>query len=821
MKLKGCFIMKKLSFKTLHENYNVIIPMLQRDYAYGRENEKEKRESFLKNLKFYLDDTVPHELDFIYGSTEADKYVKLLDGQQRITTLFILHWYLSLTKDYNGQHHFDDFRKLLQLPNGESKFSYKTRYSSSDFCNMLVMMQFQDIDYADKYSDIIHNKKATLSEFIRQEKWFLPHWNYDPTISGMLNMLDSIKKIFVADECEGYFEKITNGDQIVFNFLNLDDFKLTDELYIKMNSRGRSLTRFENLKSKLLQLYSEAGEVIPDACQKKLSEIESTTGKKGVYKTLRDYVAFMLDTQWTDLFWNEWLNTSNREEKPNVDDMMLCFISVLAINEYILLNLGENLTLSRHDPFAKEVNELMSQKDKDAGITIRYDKFVELFRKNKYAFLFKLIDYFNIFNENGKLKSYYSETFEKELFSYIVNDYKSDKMEYEPKAKIFAYTQYLLRYPNPDPDKLKAWMHFVCNVCSNSYTLPNATYTFGTALAWLNYLCCEDVAIELQTRNLDGIAVLDKLQIEEEILKMQLSRNPAWEAVLTEAENKLSYFEGRLRYPLIECCGIGEHSINDDYVRERFCNYVEKIAAIFPDKSGCRCEVGLIRAILSKGDYLMYFNSSNTFLKNADRDNSWRRYLKEKPSENTTYHPHMEVVDDIRNYFKEVIDDRFFDANNVEASLETIAQNRGDDIPMWRKLIIDYPKVLNGTDVMSFGVDRFIRWNVEKKEHNMKTQDNYEIDLLQRKTIFGYHAELFSLCKYYDLQGKTFGRIGEAKYKATKASQDTPCFYFGLEDSPLLSVIYQDDGCFRFVFEDGSEKNHISYEDVESELKSL
>ena len=57
-RLKGCLVMEKLSFKTLHENYAVIIPMLQRDYAYGRENEEEKREHFLKNLKEYLADAV-------------------------------------------------------------------------------------------------------------------------------------------------------------------------------------------------------------------------------------------------------------------------------------------------------------------------------------------------------------------------------------------------------------------------------------------------------------------------------------------------------------------------------------------------------------------------------------------------------------------------------------------------------------------------------------------------------------------------------------------------------------------------------------------
>ena len=51
-RLKGCLVMEKLSFKTLHENYAVIIPML-RDYAYGRENEEEKENIFSKSERIF------------------------------------------------------------------------------------------------------------------------------------------------------------------------------------------------------------------------------------------------------------------------------------------------------------------------------------------------------------------------------------------------------------------------------------------------------------------------------------------------------------------------------------------------------------------------------------------------------------------------------------------------------------------------------------------------------------------------------------------------------------------------------------------------
>ena len=79
--------MEKLSFKTLHDCYAVVIPMLQRDYAYGRIDESEKRDSFLYNLRSYFKTSDPHELDFIYGSVDSNNNLKLLDGQQRITVL--------------------------------------------------------------------------------------------------------------------------------------------------------------------------------------------------------------------------------------------------------------------------------------------------------------------------------------------------------------------------------------------------------------------------------------------------------------------------------------------------------------------------------------------------------------------------------------------------------------------------------------------------------------------------------------------------------------------------------------------------------------
>ena len=74
------------------------IPIIQRDYAQGREREEKKRNRFLDAL-YKAVNSEGINLDFIYGSEtgEEDKKKKLipLDGQQRLTTLFLLHWYAA------------------------------------------------------------------------------------------------------------------------------------------------------------------------------------------------------------------------------------------------------------------------------------------------------------------------------------------------------------------------------------------------------------------------------------------------------------------------------------------------------------------------------------------------------------------------------------------------------------------------------------------------------------------------------------------------------------------------------------------------------
>ena len=381
-----------LSFVDLFKKEHLVveIPMLQRDYAYGREEESEKRDEFLTKLYEYLvTSDFSHELDFVYGSIDSSygyKILTLLDGQQRITTLFLLHWYFALAA---GKETFESFRQMMWDDSKlSSRFTYKTRFSSSDFCNSLVNLRIKKndvstnhwIDRAEYFIDLL--KKGELnSQAIKNEKWFFLHWNTDPTILNMCCMIDSIAKKFPYDIAKEIYKKLDNsgsGACITFNFLNMGEYKLTDELYIKMNSRGKPLTRFENLKSKILHRIDSIESL--SKTQSFLSEINVRDSKN--YAKLRDYVALMIDTKWTDIFWDEWNKTGVKE--CTVDEMMLSFISNYIIYRNIIHTMSQSgvMSISRNDPLKIEIESMMKLKNK-----VSYEKLLGiLFEQNNDHF---------------------------------------------------------------------------------------------------------------------------------------------------------------------------------------------------------------------------------------------------------------------------------------------------------------------------------------------------------------------------------------------------------------------------------------------------
>lgn len=255
----------------------IIIPIIQRDYAQGRggSDVNRIRGRFLESLYKAVTEK-PVTLDFVYGDIDGEGNMIPLDGQQRLTTLFLLHWYAAKKGDIPEEEY--EFLK---------KFSYETRYSARYFCIDLV-------DYKPKF-------KGVLSREIVNQAWFPLDWENDPTISSMLVMLDAIDEKFrdVPDLWDKLKEKC-----ITFYFLPIKDMGLTDELYIKMNSRGKPLTLFEHFKAELER------------------EIRS------IDENLANRIMGKIDRDWTDLLW-EYRNSGSSSGDDIIDDEFLRYFKFI------------------------------------------------------------------------------------------------------------------------------------------------------------------------------------------------------------------------------------------------------------------------------------------------------------------------------------------------------------------------------------------------------------------------------------------------------------------------------------------------------------
>ena len=423
--------MQKTTFWNLISSADIrkiSIPTIQRDYALGRRDKAINRSSFLKALKKAVGTGEPLLLDFIYGVDSGTMFVPL-DGQQRLTTLWLLHWFTAYKA---GKLNDADVKDNLQ------KFTYETRATSTDFCKSLCSLAPMP-----KGGDTRDSKTSSIRAWITQQTWFYHQYKQDPTITGMLNtiagtgtkdktcgdMADGLEELFPDKEYDfaSLWHKLTTEPCIVFQKLEVG-LQDSDELYVKMNARGKQLTDFENFKTELVH-YAQNADML------------------GENAALR--FAAKLDVEWTDIFWeNRWEDP--KTEDVSIDEIYFTFIRRYARLEYIKKHGDDKQKPRPTDIFARTFTEFAPYK--------------EALDRTSIENLITIMD--NLRGHELEAAAPWGDTF------CFVPQYTSDKKQdvstitYDHLLIFYGYCAYLL-HGSYEEASFTEWNRVLWNICTN------------------------------------------------------------------------------------------------------------------------------------------------------------------------------------------------------------------------------------------------------------------------------------------------------------------------------------------------------------------
>ncbi len=279
---------KELSVEQLLKN-KIVIPEIQREYVWGNSDignkvlenffddildvfkkysgqQKDVLIEYNKTLEIYKQNNLPvpenlketiekksvteeikSNIGFLYtydpypGKNKEIETAMLIDGQQRMTTIFLMLLYTAFKAGRKN-----DFYQRIRFENiNYPAFDFKVRQKTRDYLNMLIDKIFSYSPAEFRFSSI------------KERKWHLDEYKTDISISAMVNML-------VSWECK--WEQYSYDPSMFYDFLLkkiyfwhflIDDTIQGEKLYITMNGRGRSLTPAEIIKAEVFRMAGD------------------------------------------------------------------------------------------------------------------------------------------------------------------------------------------------------------------------------------------------------------------------------------------------------------------------------------------------------------------------------------------------------------------------------------------------------------------------------------------------------------------------------------------------------------------------------------
>lgn len=666
-------------FKKLINDYIIYVPEFQRNYLQGddsNESIKYKRNRLLDDIFDCIkSQSKSINLGFIYGRVEKSYKGKLFypyDGQQRLTTLYFL--YLLIYFKFKIYDEIDSIKK---------KLSYQTRISTNRFIESFLSWILDSKEKDNVYNDFWNKDGKDLKGFIMSQDWFMmTEWNYDVSIINMLSIIVEISRRIkenLGDKTEivNFIDKDENNP-FQFDFIYVDDISKSDDLYIKINARGKALSPFENLKSDIDEYWNNGDKT-------------------------------KLDAEWTEYVWNQ-LDENDKNKEKSFDNSFYNLLSNIFYLQY-LIGLGQNnindkILIEIENKYKKGIVDkewitpklccdspyqmISSFLDAMTGSfkSIK-DKQIESVNRK----IFGLGDYQN---NNGQNKIERADLFEIFVYYYSVSKlFTENDMEFTDKRNLLneieTVTNRIIENQRPyldSPTDLVKALKSV-KVLIDSSIKSHGVYKFFLSI---------DNDKKESIRN-----GLMKEQVEEEILKAKLiDKDSRYVALFNKGYSELKN-KGQLGfifYLVKNNKSLSKIGI-EDVTYESFEKTLNQIISIqnFIIGEFTNYEL-LLRAILAKANGSFFWKRRNNLLSfpllNNDRDISLHTFLNCYCSNNPNDVEYkLNLLDGLRKVLNS------FDSNkdNIEEVLKEIIEdykkedNKKEDPKPWYKFFVIYDGV--------------------------------------------------------------------------------------------------------------------------------
>ncbi len=381
------------------------IPMIQRDYVQSLDDKKFKK--FLNVLVDALNNGTELSLDFIYGNINEDGVFEPIDGQQRLTTLALLTVYLYCRQSEN----------ILQNP--FEYITYATRQSANNFCQLLR---------GDKWKNKF-NDTDNPSNIIKNDIKYFKEYDEDTTIFAMLQALDKIHNSIKNQDIDSLTKNISN---ISFHIFPMESFNLSDDLYIKMNGRGKQLSSFDNFKADYFKWLEE--------------------NEKNIAEDIID-IKNNFNNKYIDIFWD--FTFENNNKIPDPESLFFRFINrfIIAKND-----LSQNIISDNFINDSEDMNYIYNS----------FEIYKITFQNHHKAFITLLENLTKISNIND----YFQHNIENYEENTSVKFNISDKLTFKTR---FAYN-YIMRFfeetnCTEKVDEAKKYARIIWNITEQYFTL--------------------------------------------------------------------------------------------------------------------------------------------------------------------------------------------------------------------------------------------------------------------------------------------------------------------------------------------------------------